>query len=426
MQWSDGRPFTAYDFEFSGKRILSPETQSPLANLLFDIKGALPYHVGEFANPGFVGLRAVDDATLFVELENPASYFLQLLANFLAVPRHCIESFGENWTDAQHIVTNGPFRMESWDKHTSMQLAKNPRYHGQFTGNIQRVELHLPPDPTKNVEKYALDELDVLDLRFYPMAVYEKTVSQYIGEYISLPSASLSYIGFNVRQPPFKDERLRLAFALAIDKEMLSGVIQKGSVFPATGGLIPPGLPGHSTGIGLPYDPIRAKDLLAQAGYGQGRGFPEVEALTPLNQADPVNESLAAQWEEILGVKIAWRTVSPGLHLVLEKTPPDIFMSYWHADYPDPDDFLGASQFLRWTGWQDRAYLGLLEETRMTADQSKRMKVFERADRLLMEKAAIVPISYHRQHYLLKPWVKRYPTSALFSWFWKDVVIEPH
>ncbi len=157
-----------------------------------------------------------------------------------------------------------------------------------------------------------------------------------------------------------------------------------------------------------------------------GRGFPKVEALTPLDQDDPVNKFLAAQWEEILGVKIAWRTVSPGLHLLLERTPPDIFISYWHADYPDPDDFLGASQFLRWTGWKDAAYLGLLKETRLSVDQSTRMDLFERADRLLMEKAAIVPISYQRQHYLFKPWVKRYPTSALYPWFWKDVVIEPH
>lgn len=426
LQWSDGRPFTAHDFEFSGKRMLAPETQSPLANLLYDIKGAHSYHLGELADPDLVGLRAVDAATLYVELEKPASYFLQLLPNFLAVPRHCIESFGEKWTDAEQIVTNGAFRMESWKKNASIQLAKYPRYHGRYTGNIQRVELNLQPDPDANLERYALDELDVLDLRIYPMAVYEKVVRQFIGEYFSFPSASLSFIGFNVRKPPFQDERLRLAFALAIDKEVLSGVIQRGSVFPATGGLIPPGLPGHSPGIGLPYDPLRAKDLITQAGYSLGHGFPKVEALTPLKQGDPVNEFLAAQWGEILGVKVGWRTVSPGLHLVLEKTPPDIFLSYWYADYPDPDNFLGTNQFLRWTGWQDEVYLRLLEETRRTADQSNRMRVFEQADRLVVEKAAIVPISYHRQHYLLKPWVKRYPTSVLYFWFWKDVVIEAH
>jgi ABC-type transport system substrate-binding protein len=288
------------------------------------------------------------------------------------------------------------------------------------------VELILQPDPSANLERYAADKLDVLDLRVYPMLSYEKVIHQYLGEYFSFPIASLSFIGFNVRQPPFQDERVRLAFALAIDKEMLSGVVQRGSVFPATGGLIPPGLPGHSPEIGLQYDPERAKDLLSQAGYLHGRGFPKVEALTPLSQDDPLNASLAAQWQEILEVDVAWRSVSPGLHLVLEKTPPDIFLTSWYADYPDPDNFLGVNHFLRWTGWQDEAYLRLLEATRMTADQSKRMNVFEQADRLLVEKAVIVPISYHRQRYLLKPWVKRYPTSAVYFWFWKDVVIEPH
>jgi oligopeptide transport system substrate-binding protein len=166
--------------------------------------------------------------------------------------------------------------------------------------------------------------------------------------------------------------------------------------------------------------------MLAEAGYLHGHGFPAVTALTPLRSDDAVSEALAAQWREVLGVEVAWKTVSPGLYLVLDKTPPDIFLSYWHADYPDPDDFLGASQMRRWTGWRDEAYLGLLEEARSIADQSKRMRVFDQADRLMINKAAIVPVAYHRQHLLLKPWVKRYPTSALFSWFWKDVVIEAH
>ena len=426
LQWSDGRPFTAYDFEFSGKRMLAPATQSPLANLLFDIKGAHSYHLGEFTDPDSIGLRAIDAATLLVELEKPASYFLQMLPNFLAVPRHCVESFGEKWTEPENLVTSGPFRMESWEKNASILLAKYPAYHGQFTGNVQQVELILQPDPNANLERYASDKLDVLDLRVYPMSTYEKVIQQYLGEYFSFPIASLNFIGFNVRQPPFQDERVRLAFALAIDKEMLSGVVQRGSVFPATGGLIPPGLPGHSPEIGLQYDPARAQELLSQAGYLRGRGFPKVEALTPLSQDDPLNDSLAAQWQEILGVEVVWRSVSPGLHLVLEKTPPDIFLTSWYADYPDPDNFLGVNHFLRWTGWHDESYLRLLEETRMTADQSKRMNVFERADRFLVEKAVIVPISYHRQRYLLKPWVKRYPTSAVYFWFWKDVVIEPH
>jgi len=426
LQWSDGRPFTAYDFEFSGKRMLAPGTQSPFANLLYDISGARAYHQGQLPEVEWVGLRATDAATLVIQLEKPASYFIQLLANFLAVPQHCVELFGDKWTDAACIVSNGPFRMESWIRSESMHLVKNPGYHGQHAGNVHRVELYLKYEPQADLEKYAAGELDVLDMRFYPVAVYDEAVRQFVDEYISLPAASLSFIGFNVTRPPFQDERLRRAFALAIDKEMLADVIQRGSVFPATGGLVPPGLPGHSPGIGLPYDPGLAKAMLAEAGYLHGHGFPAVTALTPLRSDDAVSEALAAQWREVLGVEVAWKTVSPGLYLVLDKTPPDIFLSYWHADYPDPDDFLGASQMRRWTGWRDEAYLGLLEEARSIADQSKRMRVFDQADRLMINKAAIVPVAYHRQHLLLKPWVKRYPTSALFSWFWKDVVIEAH
>jgi len=93
------------------------------------------------------------------------------------------------------------------------------------------------------------------------------------------------------------------------------------------------------TWIGLPYDPGLAKAMLAEAGYLHGHGFPAVTALTPLRSDDAVSEALAAQWREVLGVEVAWENVSPGLYLVLDKTPPNIFLSYWHADYPDPDDF---------------------------------------------------------------------------------------
>lgn len=426
IRWSDGKPLTAHDFEYSAKRMLAPESKSPVANLLYDIKGARSYHLGELYDPDQIGLRAVDAATLTIELEKPTAYFLQLLANFLAVPYHCIESFYENWTEAECIVTSGPFKMVGWEKRDSILLMKNPTYHGLHMGNIQQVWLNLRPDFHANVKQYEQGELDVLDLRFYPVAVYEKAVRQFVDEYLSLPSASLSFIGFNVAKHPFQDVRVRRAFALAVDKEVLAGVVQRGAVFPATGGCTPPGLPGHQPGIGLPYDPKGAKDLLAQAGFPAGRGFPEVEALTPLTQDNPLNEFLSAQWEEILGVKIAWQTMAPGFQIILESKPPNIFISHWHADYPDPDDFLGASQLLRWTGWQDETYLSILEEARSITNQSKRMAFFNQADRLLMESAAIVPITYNRQHFLIKPWVKRYPTSALYSWFWKDVVIEPH
>jgi oligopeptide transport system substrate-binding protein len=426
LHWSDGSQLLADDFEFSGKRFLAPETKSQFANLLYDIKGARAFHNGQLNESYYVGLKALDPGTLLIELEKPAPYFLQLLANFMPNPRHIVESFGKDWTEPEHIVTNGPFKLEIWKKGDSMLLVKNPDYHGDFTGNIRKVELCLSPDPSTQLALYADNQLDVLDMRFFPIADYEKAVRRFVGEYFSFPWALINYLGFDVRRPPFQDGRVRKAFTLAIDKEMLAGGIQKNSVFPAAGGFIPPGLPGHSPGIGLPFDPDQAKALLVLAGHPNGCGFPSIQALTHLSKNDPVNDYLTAQWQEILDVKITWETVNPGLHLILEHHPPNIFVSHWLGDYPDPDDYLGASQIRNWTGWQDAAFIQLLEETRNTQNQVERLSLFKQADKLLIASAAIIPLTYDRQHLLMKPWVKRYPTSPLFTWFWKDVVIETH
>ena len=98
----------------------------------------------------------------------------------------------------------------------------------------------------------------------------------------------------------------------------------------------------------------------------------------------------------------------------------------WVADYPDPDNFLRVNSIRGETGWQNQAYDRLIEEARQLTDQGERMRLYQAADRILVEEAVVVPLLYFRSHMLLKPWVKRYPTSADSQWIWKDVIIEPH
>jgi oligopeptide transport system substrate-binding protein len=126
-RWSDGTPVTADDFEYAWRRALDPVTESPHASLLYDVAGARAFHQGE-ARWEDVGVQAVDEATLVVELEGPTGYFLQLLADqaTYALPRHVVEAQGESWTEVGNIVTNGPFRLEAWQPGQSMVLVRNP------------------------------------------------------------------------------------------------------------------------------------------------------------------------------------------------------------------------------------------------------------------------------------------------------------
>jgi oligopeptide transport system substrate-binding protein len=234
-----------------------------------------------------------------------------------------------------------------------------------------------------------------------------------------------AYVGFDTSRPPFDDPRVRRAFALALDRETLADVVRRGQEFPATGGFIPPGVPGHSPGIGLPYDPRQAQQLLADAGYPGGRGFPAVDALT--GSTGTSVEFAQAQWRENLGVEITWETMDWALYLDrLDKSPPHLFTLAWGADYPDPDNFLRSSSVQRMTRWRTEAYERLVEEARRTTEQGPRMKLYQEADRIMVEEAPILPTTYIRFHRLVKPWVRRLPFSPMAHVLLKDVIIDPH
>jgi oligopeptide transport system substrate-binding protein len=373
-------------------------------------------------------VRALDELTLLVEMEGPTSYFPQLLTYiaFHPVPRHVVEAHGEVWGEMEHLVTNGPFILERWQPRHSILLVRNPEYRGEFTGNVQEVVLILNVE--KSAEWLAMYEADDLDIVFLPSSPEGNRVRQRRAEeYLSGPSLNTQYISFNVRRPPFDDPRVRRAFAMAIDKERFASVVFSGYDFPATGGFVPPGMPGHSPGIGLPYDPEQARGLLAEAGYPGGRDFPTVECLgRSLNDKIGL-DYLRAQWRENLGIDIKWQITEWGAMLDrLDREPPHLFIMGWTVDYPDPDNPLRVSAHRSWTGWQNESYTELVERARRITDHAERMKLYQQADRILIEEAAVVPVLYGRYHFLVKPWVRKFSLSAVSWTFWKDVIVETH
>jgi oligopeptide transport system substrate-binding protein len=428
VRWSDGVTVTAKDLEYAWKRVLDPVTESPNADLLYDVKGARPYHEGDVLDSDSVGVRALDDVTVVVELEGPTGYFPQLLAYNATypVPQHVVEAHGEAWTEVANIVTNGPFRLETYDRGDSLILARNPRYHGRVKGNVERVELALVEEWGVRLQMYEANSLEVLDLWGLPAPERDRARQRHAGEYVTLPKLETFYAGFDVSRPPFDDPRARRAFVLATDREALADVALGGYEFPAAGGFIPPGMPGHSPGIGLPYDPSEAQRLLGDAGYPGGLGFAALEALTHLGNV-PVAEYLRAQWRETIGIASTWETTDWASFVDrLAEHKPHVFLIAWEADYPDPDNFLRASSVRRQTRWRDEAYEKLVDEARRLTDQEERMRVYKEADRILVEKAAVIPLTYRRFHMLVKPWVRKPATSEPFWRFLKDVVIEPH
>lgn len=431
--WSDGTPVTGQDFEYAWKRVLSPATGSKMASLLYDIKGAKAFNQGKLTDPGQVGVKAPGRLTLEVELEEPASYFMQVLANFITcpVPRHMVEKHGMAWAKPRNIVTNGPFRLESWQPGESIVLMRDFAHFGRSRGNVQRVELSLLADSSARLQKYESGELDVLlfGVHFSEEA-FKHALRRHAGDITTWPLLSTAYIAFDVNRPPFDDRRIRHAFVLAINRETLVDmIIHHSDPWPATGGFVPPGMPGHSPEIGLPYDPQSARQLLAAAGFPGGKDFPRIRLVSD-RFVESTGDYLQNEWRKNLGVRIDWEKVEyADLYETLDLRLHQIFRVAWTADYPDPDSFLRVSlQAMpqRLLGWRNEAYDQLVEKAKMVLNQEERLALFRQADRILIEEAPIMPLYHHRSKILIKPWIKSLPLSPSGTMYWKDVIIEPH
>jgi oligopeptide transport system substrate-binding protein len=421
--WSDGTQVTAGDFEYSWKRTLDPATEAPVgkAGLLYDIKNARAYKEGEISESDQVGVRTIDKLTLEVELERAASYFLQMLSTLDPVPGHVVESFGDTWTDPEHIVTNGAFQIESYDPGESMSLVRDPTYHGSFSGNLERVEVNL------SASQYSLEELELYECDSVDIAsisdITHHVRNSHAEEYVLNPMQTTYFLGFDTSRPPFDDLNVRRAFAMAVDREKIADEVLEGEPDPATGGFVPPPIPGHSPGIGLPYDPAQARKLLAQAGYPDGQGLitDEIVWIEPFKN---VHEYLQSQWMGNLNVEVTVEITD--WEKVLREFPNrNVFIMGWGADYPDPDSFLRVGVRSHFPRWRNDKYSQLLEEAQRVLDQPERLRFYQEADKILIEEAVVIPIVYAKIPYLAKPWAKL-PIRRFGEWGFKDIILEPH
>jgi oligopeptide transport system substrate-binding protein len=420
-RWTDGKPITAYDFEYAWKRVLDPKLGSPFLSSLLHLRGAKDFYNGD---PSALGVHAVDPLTLSVQLEHPASYFLYLLTlpGFFPVPMQSVETHGSAWSELGRLITNGPFFIESYDTNHGMTLRRNPNYRGQFSGNLERVHICWVEEFREQLRAYETGKLDILGISMFPPKEIVVARQRFAGEYISKASLTTFFIGFDTRRPPFDDVRVRRAFAMAVDREFAANINGMGLALPATGGFIPPGMPGHLPGLALPFQPEAARRLLAEAGYPGGRGFPSIQSCFP--KGNFVKALFDEPWRKNLGVDIPLEQFEIKDFLIRRlNDPPHLFGIGWGADYPDPENFLHGNTFLIQTGWKNSEYSDLIEQARLMTNQETRLQSYARAEHILVDEAPILPLLYGRQHWLIKPAVKKFPIAAMGNVQLKDIII---
>jgi ABC-type oligopeptide transport system substrate-binding subunit/tRNA A-37 threonylcarbamoyl transferase component Bud32/tetratricopeptide (TPR) repeat protein len=431
-RWSDGHPVSAHDFEFAWKYQLDPANASLNSEYFFDIKNARAFHEGRAACDD-IGVRATDDLTLLVELEEPVGHFLQLLAyiSTYAIPRHTYEAHGSQWASPANIITNGPFCLETWRPGECIVLRRNPDYTGRTSGNVSRVELTLPSHWNGNeiLKAYEADTIDVLSIGPGLTGSWqdaEKALQRYACEYREVLCADTWFVHFQTKLPPFDDVRVRKAFSHAIDRVRMADEIYGNFTMPALGGFVPPSLPGHTPEIGLSYDPGCARQLLAEAGYPDGHGFPEIEAYD-VRSKPVLSQYLQWQWKDVLGIEFQY-TRMPMEEFYEQRLwqKTHLMVNSWRPDYPDPHNFLSLATHYFALEWCNAEYEHLLEMARRSTDLTERIRTYQVAERILINEAAIIPVAYAKGHQLVKPWVKNYPKKSFIGPLWKDVIIEPH
>jgi oligopeptide transport system substrate-binding protein len=421
--WSDGVPLEASHFVDGWRRLLAPATAAEYAYYLYPVRGARALNSGESRDPE-LGVRALDRHTLEVELEQPLVFFPSLVNFMVTFPIRLdlIERHGEAWTDPGRLVSLGPYVLADWHHEYRVSLRINPLFFGTEPGP-KRILAYMVQDPATQLVLFEQGYLDWV--RLPPLEI-----RRYVDrpQYRTGPMLRGYYYGFDVREPPFDDVRVRRAFALAVDRDVFPAVLQGGEV--PWSSWIPPGMPAANAGIGLRFDPEQARALLADAGIDPAELGPIALGYnTGETRHKLVAEKVQSMWAEHLGVEVALQPREWKVYLKeLVIDPPPIYRMGWGADYPDPHNFMElftSYSANNYTGWQDAGYDALIAEASRATDPATRQRLYDDAQRILCERdVPIIPFFVSAANLVVSERVRGFETSPMDLYYFDEVRLE--
>jgi len=398
-RWTNGDPVTANDFEYSWKRTISPELAADYAYQFFGIVGAEEYNSCESncdALRDKVAVKALDAQTLQVKLTTPQPWFVQQVAHhsFLAVNQKAVEQFGDKWTEAKNIVTNGPFKLASWQHDSRIDLTKNPDWRNADEVSLQRVNGRMISDGVTGVQSFEAGEVDVTA----GLPPEEIPRLKDTPEYQRYDALGTYYYGVNVKNVP--DVNQRRAMALAIDRQTIIDNIAQGDQEPATG-FTPAGMPGFdqinpdSPWLPASGDMDQAKQLMSQVSSPK-------KSITLWYNEDPAHKQIAiavqSMWKE-LGIDVTLKAQEFAQFLEFLGPPPnnavDAYRLGWIGDYVDAMNFLElwtCESGNNNTNFCDKSYDQLVAQARNTPDNAKRYELYGQLEQKLFGEDGPVPL----------------------------------
>ena len=430
--WSDGQPVTARDFVYAYQRMLDPKTGSSYAYLLYILKNAQGINSGTPTGP--LGAVALDDHTLQLTLEHPASYLPELLKHqaFFPIPAHSVEVLHDHWADPGKIVSNGAYTLSEWKLGDYVRLEKNPRYRDADKLCFDRVDFAPTNDPIAAERRVLRGELDLsnsIQSNRVPRLRGDPKSAPFVHTY---PYLNSGYLIFNIKDvAPLKDVRVRQAISMAIDRQFITDKLLRAGQIPTTS-YVPHGIAGY-----LPKDaphpapywdawPLErrqaeARRLLAQAGYSTAH--PLKLELKTINGGGTLVTAQSYQADlRSVGVNIDFRQEDGAV--VFESFNLRDFQlgaTGWVADYNDPMTFLNLMKSdtgqQNYGDYNNPAYDALLKAADNEPDATKRAGDMARAEQMILNDAVIAPILTGVSLNLVNPGVK--------GWVDNDADIHP-
>ncbi|TRY26737.1 peptide ABC transporter substrate-binding protein [Brevibacillus sp. LEMMJ03] len=411
-KWSNGDPVTAEDFVYSFLTHLDPAFGSTTAFQLYYIKGAEAFNKGT-GKAEEVGVKALDDKTLQIDLVAPISYFPKLLATRYYAPiNKKVAEANPNWAgDAKTYVSNGAYALTEWNHDSSVTIEKNEHYWNKADVSMPKVTWKMVNEATTYYQMYKSGELDVIqDL---PTEVIEKEKNN--PDFVNKPNFGTYMYMFNVEQPPFTNKKIRKAFAMALDRKLITESVSMGGETPAYA-MVPDGVV-TATGSDFrkekpeyfAYDPQEAKRLLEEGMKEEGwTSFPETTLM--YNTAENHKKIAQAVQEMIsknLGVELKLQNQEWKVYLDTTKQKNyQMARMGWLPAVVDPsfslDYYLGDSPNNR-TGWVNKEYDSLMAAAKVEQDPQKRNDLLHRAEDILMDEMPFIPVYFYMQNYLVKP-----------------------
>ena len=414
LQWSDGRPLTAHDYVFSLRRGADPENAydfgwyyQPIRNWQAVVARTVPVDS--------LGVRASDDLTLHIATEETTPHLPLLLTYSWVSPEHTVRKYGDTWsTRPETCVSSGPFVMVEWIKGERMVYEANPMYRGVDKPYLEKLiykmfNLTTPPPRIPAYEAGEIDFTEVENQAELARLLSDDALSDQVHTW---PNFWTHYLFFDVTQPPFNDRRVRLALSLAIDRDAICRSALKGFAIPGYA-MLPPGFPAYSDNAyaeSQGYDPERARRLLAEAGYPDGRGIPGLDMWlrNEIVMHRDAAEGIQAMLQRNLNLEVEVRNVENKVFMDgLNNHTLAFGMVPYEFDFVDPSNLLGLWRSNGRHNWNNTDFDALMAEAEAEVrDPSRRIFLYKEAERLLVEDVAGVFLWHRQRAQVWKPYLK--------------------